>query len=230
MVSGIWRRIRSLVGGRPTSPEAGIARPYLPNLRYIPGAPSPGGTDVGRSAPPPPPPEAAPEAATPPDARLRRVAREPTRTVSEAPPPPVARLADSLSARLDEDETLRGDLTRDELRPLLEWARARIGDLAQACASLPPAVAAARFQQAGGQLLDLLRTANLAIGARASASPDLVVSRFQLLDTLIEPPLFEADAAGRARARLEALLAEPPERLHAADGAKLARRLVEALS
>ena len=229
MVSGIWRRIRSLVGGRPTSPEAGTARPYLPNLRYVPGAPTPGGTDVGRSAPPPPPPEATAAAAAPPDA-IAPAVREPTRAVAEGPPPPVAQLAESLITRLGEDETIRGDLTEAELQPLLEWARARIGDLERACAGEPPAAAAARLQQAGGQLLDLLRTANLAIGGRASANPDLVVSRFQLLDTLIEPPLFEAEAAGRARARLEALLAEPPERLQAADGAKLARRLVEALS
>ena len=50
-----------------------------------------------------------------------------------------------------------------------------------------------------------------------------------MLDTLLEPPLVDHEAANRARARLEAILAQPARRLQAADGAELTRQLADAL-
>ncbi len=222
MVSGLWRRIQSALGtaeprqaGRrtpvPVEPES--PRPRLPDLplhQKAEAAPEP------RLAPAPEPAAGSDTVATPLPAEEGK---------EESP----EQFAERLSTRLVEDETLRGSLSDEEFQPLLDWALGRVGELARSGSTLPPAAAPARLRKAESQVLELLRLADLAIGERAEADPGLVVSRFQMLDTLLAPPLLEQDAAGRARARLEALLAEPPERLQAAEGAELARRVAEAL-
>jgi hypothetical protein len=78
-------------------------------------------------------------------------------------------------------------------------------------------------------LLELLRVVDLAVGDRSGVSPEVAMSRFQMLDTLLAPPLLPGPVATVAQARLEAWLTEPPERLQAEDGATLVRRLVEVL-
>jgi hypothetical protein len=149
----------------------------------------------------------------------------------EPPPPaeptPVDQLAEALSERLVEDESLRGDLTDDEYQPLLDWATKRIEQLAESARPLAPATAERYFNQVADQLLELLRTIELAVAQRGGASPELVVSRLELLDTLLVPPLLTAPAATAAQARLEALLAHPPEWLRSVDGATLVQRIVD---
>jgi hypothetical protein len=205
----------------------------LPKLPYIE-------TDPPVSQPPSPPlaerQSVSPEGADADRDLTPRLVGAPEATPSEppqsgeAPPRTVEQIAESISIRLVEDERLRGNLTDDEFQPLLNWALERTGQLRESHARLAPAAAEARLQRAGDQIFSLLRIADLAVGQRATASPDLVVSRIQMLDTLLAPPLFEEEAANRARARLDALLAQPPQRLQAASGTDIARRLAEALS
>ena len=148
---------------------------------------------------------------------------------AEPEPLPLEHLNESLTSRLVEDESLRGNLTDDEFQPILDWALKRVAALSDSYTALPPKAAEARFNQTSGQLLELLRTVDLAVGARATAGPDLTVSRFQMLDTLLTPPLLPGPVATAAQARLEALLAEPPERLQSEDGEALVQRLLEVL-
>ena len=145
------------------------------------------------------------------------------------PPTPVAELLERLSNRLVEDETLRGSLTDDEFAPLVDWANRRLAALAESSARLAPGPAEDHFNGVAGRVLDLLRTVDLAVGQRAEASAELVESRFQMLDTLLVPPLLDGPTAQRAQVGLEALLAQPPEELKSAHGVELIQRLVAAL-
>lgn len=198
MVGGLWRRMRSILASGPS--ERGPRRAPTVPPPPIASDPPPTDTTAGYVLDAPPP---------------------------EPEPRPVAQLAESLAERLAEDESVRGDLADDEFQPLLDWAMNRIQELAKAYAALPPRAAEARFNQTAAQLVELLRTVSLAVGGRDQASPDFVVSRFQLLDTLLVPPLLPGPVASVAQARLEALLAEPPEQLQAADGPSLVRRILD---
>ena len=217
MVGRILRRVRSILSGRRAqAAPAGTTA----SRRQGSGV---GGTRHDRDADPPDDLEA-----------QDRPGQACARYVLPAPPPdpeprPVEQLAESLTLRLVEDESLRGNLTDDEYQPLLDWATRRIQELAGSYAGLPAAAAAARFTQTAGQLLELLRMIDLAVGDRSGVSTDAILSRFEMLDTLLAPPLLPGPTATVAQARLEALLAEPPERLAAEDGAALVRRLVEVL-
>src|SRR6476659_9405186 len=98
MVSGIWRRLRSLFPAASPPADAGQqpAPSEPPSSFYAP--PEPPRPPV-ETAPTPPPPE---------------------------PPRSVEQLAESFGTRLVEDEALRGSLTDDEFQPLLDWANARL--------------------------------------------------------------------------------------------------------
>lgn len=207
MVGALWRRMRSILGSGPSEAAARSGRPA-------------GGDRAARVAR---------QGLAPPSADTT------AGYVLDAQPPepeprPISQLAEALAERLVEDETARGELTDDEFQPLLDWALNRISELAQAYSTLPPRAAEARFNDTAGQLLELLRTVSLAVGGRGGATPELVTSRFQLLDTLLVPPLLPGPVASAAQARLEALLAEPPERLRTADGCDLVRRIVAMLA
>ncbi len=145
------------------------------------------------------------------------------------PPTPVPELLERLSNRLGEDETLRGSLTDDEFAPLLDWANRRLAALAESSARLAPGPAEDHFNGVAGRVLELLRTVDLAVGQRAEASAELVESRFQMLDTLLVPPLLEGPTAQRAQVGLGALLAQPADELKSAEGVEVIRRLVAAL-
>jgi hypothetical protein len=139
-------------------------------------------------------------------------------------------VAERLSLRLFEDESLRSELEDEAAQPLLDWAFSRMEQLRTSLADLPPVLAAVRLAQAGTQLFELLRTVSLAVGGRGAASAELTYSRFQLLDPFLEPPLFPSDeAAGLARGRLEALLDQPPEWFQTAPSLELVRRLLDVL-
>jgi hypothetical protein len=227
MLSGVWRRIRSLVGGSPSGRGPSIVQPpRVPDLPYM-KAPSAKESEA----------EPGPPGSVPADASLDRTEIRPDpRPVhareavsAEAPPRSIEDCAESLATRLVEDETLHGNLSDDEFKPLLDWAMTRIGELAESCSKLPAAQADTRFERASQQLLDLLRVVDLAVGQRAAASQAMVTSRLEMLDTFLGPPLLEEDAAARARSRLEALVSQPPERLQAAQGVELTRSLAQAL-
>jgi hypothetical protein len=177
-------------------------------------APSSGSSGWAQSGPPPA--NSIPPVPTP-------------RPTPPAPPRPITELAERLTARLAEDESLRRDLTDDEFAPLAAWATRRVEALAGISTRLAPGPAEAYFNGVTSRLLELLRTLNLAIGQRASASPELVRNRLELLDTLLVPPLLDGPIAQRAQADLEALLAEPADRIQALDGPELVRRLVGSL-
>ena len=201
------------------------ARPTpLPDLPFTSGergsSDRAGMTPVPPEAPGPEAPAATRQAPTPP---------RPPPPAPQTPPPSVEQLAESISTRLTEDETLRGGLSDEEFQPLLDWAVGRIGELATSCRKLPPASGAAELKRASDQLVKLLQTVDVAIGQRSGAAPTLVASRFQMLDTLLEPPLVDRATATRARARLEAILAQPARRLQSTDGAELTRQLADAL-
>ena len=59
-----------------------------------------------------------------------------------APDDAVARRQERAAERLLEDERLRGSMTDDEFKPLLEWALATVDRVAAATAGEPDAVAA----------------------------------------------------------------------------------------
>lgn len=145
------------------------------------------------------------------------------------PPTPVPALLERLTNRLVADDTLRGSLTDEEFAPLMDWANRRLVALAESSARLAPGPAEGHFNGVAGRVLELLRTVDLAVGQRAGASAELVESRFQLLDTLLVPPLLDGPTAQRAQVHLEALLAQPAEHLTSAEGVELIRRLVEVL-
>jgi hypothetical protein len=227
-VTGIWRRIRSLFGERPASEPAPL--PKLPYIETDPPVSQPSSPPLAeRESVSPEVTEADRDLTPRPVSAPVGPPSEPPRS-GEVPPRTVEQIAESISTRLVEDERLRGNLTDDEFQPLLNWALERVGQLRESHARLAPAAAEARLQRAGDQIFNLLRIADLAVGQRATATPDLVVSRIQMLDTLLAPPLFEEEAANRARARLDALLTQPAQRLQAASGTDIARRLAEALS
>jgi hypothetical protein len=232
-VEGIWRRIRSLLGSEPSLPrseaasngtpedrtestDAAVAGRYVPTLPMTPGYQPE--TEQVRTVP------AEPEVST---ASSAYSVEAPG--VSDSATPSLEELAQSLSERLVEDESLRGNLTDEEFQPLLDWAMKRIGDLVTALGGMPPAQAAAKLRRAGEQIRDLLRVIDVAVGERTSATSEVAVSRLQMLDTLLQPPLVEPQAAALSRARLDAILAEPPARLQAMDGPELTRRLAGVL-
>ena len=209
ILRAIWQRVRSLFDGSPR-PEA-----------------------VDRQAPPP---------STPSFYEYDRPADlHPTEPPVVQPAPPVqeerrrspAELAEWLSGRLVEDEALRRHLEDEAYQPLLDWgltqAQRMTAGAGAGAAAAAPAAASSPLEQAAEQLLDLIRTVDVAVGERQSASPELVRGRLELLDTCLQPPLFSQDAAARARARIEALLAEPPEWLQSAPDAELVRRVLEAI-
>ena len=204
MVGAIWRRVRSIFGGdatiAPTSRPAARRREVAEPVGALPRPPSDTTSGYVLAGPP-----------------------------AEPEPRPVEQLNESLTSRLVEDESLRGNLTDDEYQPLLDWALRRATELAESHAALPPRAAEARFNQTAGQLVELLRTIDLAVGGRSAVDPELTLSRFQMLDTLLTPPLLPGPVATAAQARLEALLSEPPERLQSEDGEALVRRLVDVL-
>jgi hypothetical protein len=145
------------------------------------------------------------------------------------PPTPVPVLLERLSSRLVKEETVRGSLTDQEFAPLREWANRRLVALAESSSRLAPGPAEDHFNRVASRLLELLRTVDLAVGQRAGASAGLVASRFQMLDTLLVPPLLDGPTAQRAQIHLTALLAQPAAHLKSADAAELICRLVEAL-
>lgn len=200
MVGAIWRRLRSALRGV-TAPRSG---------------PEPPPAVTGNR-----------EAAAEP---RQSTGTLPPEAASAAPAPrPVSELARSLAERLTEDETLRGNLSDEAFEPLLDWALRRVDLLAERCGARAPEVAEACFESGGRALRELLRVADLAIGQRAAQAPDLALGRLQLLDTLIEPPLFGADEVTAARRRLAELLEQPASVLAGLADAELARRVVAAL-
>jgi hypothetical protein len=228
MLSGVWRRIRLLVRGSPSSRGPSIVRPpHVPDLPYTKAS-----SKKELEAELRPPGSAVPADATLDPTEIRpdpRHVEARETAAAEAPPRSIEDRAESLATRLVEDETLHGNLSDDEFKPLLDWAMTRIGELAESCSKLPAAQADTRFERASQQLLDLLRVVDLAVGQRAASSQAMVTSRLEMLDTFLGPPLLEEDAAARARSRLEALVAQPPERLQAAQGVELTRGLAQAL-
>jgi hypothetical protein len=210
MISGIWRRLRAALPSRPAPPGPGQQAGQQPAERR----PSFYEYDQPPAARPAPAPAAGPV----------------TAPVSPEPPQTADQVAERLSLRLFEDESLRRELEDEAAQPLLDWASSRTEQLRGSVAGLPPIAGAVRLARAGAQLFELVRTVNLAIGERGRASVDLTYSRFQLLDTFLEPPLFPSEeAAGLARGRLEALLDQPPEWFQTAPAPELVRRLVEIL-
>jgi hypothetical protein len=143
---------------------------------------------------------------------------------------PGERIAESVQRRLVEDAALRANLQDDAWRPLLEWSTRRIDLLARESFGLEPRLAADRMRLASVQLLKFIQTINLAVGERETVAPELMISRFQLLDTVLEPPLLDEEHARRAQMRLDALLSWPIDRLQAASAAELVRRLLEIVS
>jgi hypothetical protein len=141
----------------------------------------------------------------------------------------VEALVERYSERLVEDEALRGGLDDDEYQPLLDWALARLGTVSSACAAQGYPAGSVAFEQAAQQVLEVFRTADLALGERETAGPELTLSRLQLLDTLVAPPLFDEVAGGLARGRLEVLFSRPTAELEALSGAELASQIAAAL-
>lgn len=204
ILRNIWRRVRAAFEAGPqTRPADGQAQPSAPHSFYEYDQPT------NR-----PPSEPAPALPTPP------VPEQPRRSPAE--------LAEWLSNRLLEDEALRRNLEDQAYQPLLDWGLAQAQRFTSAAAA-PAAASAAGLEQAAAQVLDLIRTVDVAVGERQTSSPELARGRLELLDTCLQPPLFSEVTAARARARIEALLAEPPEWLQSAPSEELIRRVLEAI-
>jgi hypothetical protein len=153
-------------------------------------------------------------------------------SVQPIPPPlptAVAELGEQLTSRMAGNRALCASLTDEEVAPLREWADRRVAALVKSSARLAPGPAERYFNNVAGRLLTLMQTIDLAMGQRATVSAELVESRFQLLDTLLIPPLLDGPTAQHAQAWLAALLARPAEELKGAGTAALIRELIEVL-
>jgi hypothetical protein len=228
VVSGIWRRIRSLFAESdsirdappPESPHPpDAARPLESTGQYLPDLPF-------RSPEQAPSPELIQPHPIPAPSSLGSTTL-PSEPASAEPLPSVESLAERLSERLLEDESLRSGLTDDEYQPLLDWALERIGLVARHSAMLSPFAAVTSLSRAADQARELLRLIDLVLRDRETADPQLLRSRLEMLDTLLEPPLLDPERASTARARLEALLELPIEQLRRLPGRELVNRLLQ---
>ena len=143
-------------------------------------------------------------------------------------PDAAAERAQRLVSRVLDDDALRVNLTDDEAAPLLQWASRRAEALMRASAAIPDDVAEELLETLAGQIRELIRLVDLALGDRGQISAELFAARLEALDTLVGLPLFNMPQAQIARARLEVLLEEPPERLAQRQGAELTRALCDA--
>ena len=146
----------------------------------------------------------------------------------EADSATVAARQERMAERLLEDERLRGDLTDDEFRPLLDWALAASDTLAARTARLADDRADALLDAGLGQIKDVVLAAGAAVAAMLEAGAGARDSELARLAELVRPPLVPDDAVGEARARLSTGL-ESITRSPGLAGAELATALADAL-
>lgn len=140
----------------------------------------------------------------------------------------VAARQERAAERLLEDERLRGDLTDDEVQPLLDWALAQSDALAARTAGLADEQAERVIDDGLARIKDAMQAAGGAVLAMADSGAEARNAELARLPDSIGPPLVGEERQAEVRSTLADALA-PVTRDPDLAGSDLAAAVAEAL-